>query len=117
MVYDSGSQGLLLNTSMERAKCMKARYKYFPHEIRQVYNLEKIVTLDGWMYILIVKDMYDLKQAALISYDLLKTRLATDGYITCIKNVNIWRHTTKPTKFSLCVDDFKTKYYSKVGAD
>jgi hypothetical protein len=61
--------------------------------------------------------MYGLKQAARIAYDLLKTRLATDGYSPCTENVNIWEHKTRPTKFSLCVDDFGIKYFAKSDAD
>jgi hypothetical protein len=106
-----------LNTPMERAEYMKIRYKYFPEAIRTAYNLDNLVTDDGWVYIRIIKGMYGLKQAARIAYDLLKTRLATDGYSPCTKNVNIWEHKTRPTKFSLCVDDFGIKYFTKSDAD
>ena len=105
-----------LNTPMDRAEYMKIQYKYFPKEVRSAYNLDKIVTTDGWIYIQIIKGMYGLKQAARLAYDLLKKRLSKHGYSPCIENVNFWKHKTRRTKFSLCVDDFGIKYYSKQDA-
>ena len=67
---------------------MKIKYKYFPEKIRQAYNLDGIVTADGWIYVKIIKGMYRLKQAARIAYDLLKRRLATHGYTPCPENIN-----------------------------
>ena len=97
---------------MERAEYMKIQYKYFPESIRQAYQLCNLVTPQGWIYIKITKGMYGLKQAARIAYDLLKTRLAKHGYTPCTDNVNFWQHTTRRTKFSLCVDDFRIKYFT-----
>ena len=31
--------------------------------------------------------------------------------------MNIWKHRSRPTKFSLYVDDFGIKYYSKTDAE
>ena len=90
-----------LNTPMERAEYMKIQYKYFPEEIRIVYNLDTIVTTDGWIYIQIIKGMYGLKQATRLAYDLLKKRLSRHGYSPCIENVNFWKHRTRRAKFSL----------------
>ena len=106
-----------LNTSMERAEYMKIQFKYFPQAIRTAYNLEHLVTSQGWIYIKIKKGMYGLKQAARIAYDLLKRRLATHGYTPCKENINFWKHQWRPTKFSLCVDDFGIKYFHKRDAD
>ena len=78
-----------LNTPMERAEYMKVTYKYFREDIRQGYNLAKIITSDGWVYIRIDKGIYGLKQAARIVYDLLNTRLSKDVYKPYIDNVNI----------------------------
>ena len=101
-----------LNTPMERAEYMKIKYKYFPSSIRTAYDLQHVVTNDGWVYIKIIKGMYSLKQAAKIAYDLLKKRLALHGYYPSPDNINIWRHATRPTKFCLCVDDFGIKYFN-----
>ena len=106
-----------LNTPMQRAEYMKIQYKYFPLAIRLAYNLNQLVTAQGWVYIKIVKGMYGLKQAARIAYDLLKTRLAKHGYTPCTENINFWKHHTRKTKFSLCVDDFGVKYFSPQDAE
>ena len=72
-----------LNTPMARAEYMKIQFKYSPAAIRAAYNLDNLVTSQGWVYIKIKKGMYGLKQAARIAYDLLKRRLAEDGYKPC----------------------------------
>ena len=38
------------------------------------------------------------------------------GYTPCPNTLGIWHHTTRKTKFCLCVDDFGVKYYSKADA-
>ena len=55
---------------------------------------------------------------ALNRQDSLYTRndLAQHGYHPCKYSVGLWRHTTQPTKFCLCVDDFRVKYFSKADA-
>ena len=101
-----------LNTPMERAEYMKIIYKYLPSSIQNAYDLQHVVTNDGWVYIKIIKGMYSLKQAAKIAYDLLKERLALHVYYPFPDNINIWRHATRPTKFCLCVYDFGIKYFN-----
>ena len=39
------------------------------------------------------------------------------GYAPSKPAPNIWTHTIRPTKFSLCVDDFGVKYSSEANAD
>ena len=56
--------------------------------------------------------MYGLKQAARLAYDHLKAKLKTDGYSPDPFATNTWKHTTRPTNFCLCVDDFGIKYYT-----
>ena len=51
-----------LNTPMERAEYMKIKYKYFPSSIRTAYDLQHVVTNDGWVYIKIIKGMYGLNK-------------------------------------------------------
>ena len=101
---------------MERAEYMKIMYKYFPVDVRAAYNLDAIVTPGDWVYVKTVKGMHGLKQAAGITYDVLKTRLATHDYSPCPENINRWRHKTRLTKSSICVDNFGIKYVSKVDA-
>jgi hypothetical protein len=58
---------------------MKILLSQFPEEIVNKYNLNALA-VDGWVYIEIRKGMYGLKQAGLLSNQLLQTRLAPFGY-------------------------------------
>lgn len=77
-----------LNTPMQYAEYMKIHYKYFPKAIRTTYKLDSLVTPQGCVYIKIKKGIHDLKQAARIAYDLLKTRLTNNGYTSCMGDIN-----------------------------
>ena len=46
---------------------MKVKYKYFPENIRNRYELDKKVTPDGYIFIRIKRGMYGLKQAAILA--------------------------------------------------
>ena len=68
---------------MGRPEYMKVKIKYFPADIQKTYNLENLLSADGYVYCRIVKGMYGLKQAARIAYDLLRKHLAQHGYTPC----------------------------------
>ena len=57
--------------------------------------------------------MYGLKQAALLADKYLSDILTTAGYQPISSSLGLWRHITKPTLFSLYVDDFGVKYFNK----
>ena len=61
--------------------------------------------------------MYGLKQAARLAYDDLKAHLKKFGYQPDTVAQNIWTHTTRATKFCLCVDDFGVQYSSEEDAN
>ena len=61
--------------------------------------------------------MYGLKQAAKLARDQLIKTLAPFGYHPTTQSHNIWEHTTRRTKFCLCVDDFGIKYFSQEDAE
>ena len=106
-----------LASPMERPEYMKLLYKHIPDDIRQRYNLDKLVAQDGYIYVKIKKGMYGLKQAAVLAYNQLVKFLAPHGYKPIPHTTGLWYHETCPTKFCLCVDDFGIKYYSKDDAD
>ena len=59
---------------MQRPEYMKVPIRYFPNDIQDKYNLQSIVTTNGFIYIKIKKGMYGLKQAAALAYNnLIKT--------------------------------------------
>jgi hypothetical protein len=68
-----------LGTPMPRFEYMKMLLSHFPEEIIQKYNLNALA-VNSWVYIKIRKGMYGLKQAGLLTNQLLQTRLAPFGY-------------------------------------
>jgi hypothetical protein len=91
---------------------MKMLLSRFPKEIIQKYNLNDLA-VDGWVYIEIRKGMYGLKQAGLLAYQLLQTRLAPFGYYPARHTPGLWLHQTRPISFTLVVDDSVVKYVGK----
>jgi hypothetical protein len=105
-----------MGTPLPRFEYMKILLSRFPEEIVQKYNLNALA-VDCWVYIEIRKDMNGLKQAGLLSKQLLKTRLAPFGYYPACHTPGLWLHKTQPISFSLVVDDFAVKYVGKHHAD
>ena len=71
---------------------MKVPYKHFPPDIRRRYKLDEKVTTNGFIFIKIKKEMYGLKQAAILAYDNLKKQLAKNGYTPIVGTVGMWKH-------------------------
>jgi hypothetical protein len=61
--------------------------------------------------------MYGLKEAAILTYDQLRTHLAPFGYAPVPHTPGLWRHSSKPLTFTLAVDDFGVKYFHKADVD
>jgi hypothetical protein len=62
------------------------------------------------------KGMYGLKQACLLANQLLQKRLKPFGYYPERHTPGLWLHNTKPTAFSLVVDDVAVKYITTADA-
>jgi hypothetical protein len=95
---------------------MKILLSRFPEEIVENYNLDALA-VDGWVYIIIGKGIYGLKEAGLLANQLLQTRLAPFGYYPTRHTPGLWLHKTRPISFSLVVDNFAVKYVGKQHAD
>ena len=65
-----------LNTPMTRYEYMCLLYNILPEEVIKQYQLDKIKTADGWVYMEIQKGMYGLPQAGILANKLLTERLA-----------------------------------------
>ena len=91
---------------------MKFHIATIPQEIINEYNLLNIVKNQGFVYVKIVKGMYLLKQAGIISHRALIHHLALFGYHPARHNPGLWQHETRYTIFTLVVDDFSIKYTS-----
>ena len=61
--------------------------------------------------------MYGFKQATRLTYDDLKKHLKTYGYEPNKIAQIIWKHSTRKTKFCLCVDDFGVQYFNEDDAN
>ena len=69
-----------LCTPMKRFEYMRLKITDIPEEIIREYELQALVTSDGYVYCEIQKGMYGLPQAGIIAQELLKEQLAKYGY-------------------------------------
>ena len=102
-----------LQSFLEVPEYLRIHSKYFCEALRKKYNINKIIAPNGFVYCCIKRGMYSLKQAAKLAREQLIKHLAPYGYHPSPHSPNIWYHTSRPTKFCLCVDDFGVKYYSQ----
>jgi hypothetical protein len=116
-LHYGGYKGLFLNTPMTCFEYMQIKISVIPEEIIAEYNLRDIVMEDGYVYCEIGKGMYGLPQAGIIAQELLTERLAKHGYHQSKIIPGLWRYETRPTIFTLVVDDFAIKIMSKNDAD
>ena len=105
-----------LYSFMKTPEYMKIPVKFIPDDIIKKYNINALEH-KGYVYIKIKRDMYGLKQAAWLAYGQLREYLQPYGYLPDPNHQGIWYHTTKRTRFCLCVDDFGIKYYDKADAE
>ena len=73
--------------------------------------------MDGYVYFQVEKGMYGLPQAGIIAQDLLKDRFAKYGYSQSQLTPGLWKHESRPTIFTLVVDDFSIKYLNDKNAN
>ena len=106
-----------LASPMRRCEYMRVRLKHFPPDIQERYHLKELATSDGWVYIRISKGMYGLRNAAILAYNNLRSKLLPFGYVPVEGTVGLWKHNTRRIKFCLCVDDFGIQYNTKEDAD
>ena len=106
-----------LCSDMDEFEYIKIPYRWIPEEIRKQYKLADLVEPDGTVYCEVRKGMYGLKQAARLAFDQLIKKLEPHGYYPVRESPGLWKHTTRPTVFTLCVDDFGIKYCHKDDAD
>ena len=106
-----------LATPMPRKEYMRVPLRYFPPDIITLYNLDEIVTRDGFIYIEIHKGMYGLKNAAILAYNNLKKNLLPFEYVPFEETVGLWNHKKRRTKFCVCIDDFGIKSFSNNDRD
>ncbi len=99
-----------LNTPMDRPEYLRIKISDIPEDVIHHYNLQDIVEEDGYVYCQVKKGMYGVPQAGIIAQDLLEERLAKDGYSQSQITPGLWKHESRPTIFTLVVDNFAIKY-------
>ena len=95
-----------LEIPMSRSKYTRIYSKYFPPDIRALYQIDRPIVEDRYVYIKITKGVYGLKQATIIAYNQLISHMEPHGYYPVPFTTGLWAHKTRRTMFSLCVDDF-----------
>jgi hypothetical protein len=102
-----------LNTPMKCKEYMRLKITDIPDKIMKVYNLQELVTEDRYVYCVINKGMYGLPQVGIIAQELLAERLSKHVYHQSKIIPGLWAHKTRPTTFTLVVDDFAIKIKSE----
>ena len=92
---------------------MRIHSKYFDQEFHDLYQLHDKVDKNGYVYCEVKLGMYGLNQAAILVYLQLKEHLVEHGYHPCKETTGLWRHKTRKTVFSLCIDDIRVKYFNR----
>ena len=86
------------------------KISYFLDDVIEHYKLKDKVDAKGNVYVKCVRGMYGLPHAGIIAQQLLESRLNHHGYHQSRITPGFWKHNTRPTCFSLLVDDFGVKY-------
>ena len=102
-------KNMYLETPLDRYEYMKMPLRLIPDDIIEHYGLKE-KTLNGYAYMEIRRGMYGLPQAGILANKLLRERLARHGYFEQPHTPGLWKHTSRPIWFNLCVDDFGVKY-------
>jgi hypothetical protein len=105
-----------LETPMDEYEYMRIPVWVVPDTIMQEYDLTKLIVI-GFLYVEIRKGMYGLPQSGRIANDRLTKFLAPHGYTPVPITPGLWKHTDRPTTFTLVVDDFGVKYTTQDDAD
>ena len=102
-----------LQSFLSKPEYMRIHSHYFSQRFRKLYKICHKIAPDCYVYCIILRGMYSLKQAAILAYRRLVAHLRLHGHYPCEGTTGLWCHKTLPTKFALCVNDFMVKYFHK----
>jgi hypothetical protein len=107
---------IYLNTPMEEKDWV---YLHVPiADVPQcILDLYKPVIKNGFVYVLVMKGMYGLKQVGKLANNLLQTNLGAYSYAPVPIMPGLWKHETRDISFTLVVDDFGISYCKKSDLD
>ena len=61
--------------------------------------------------------MYGLKEAGILAFNFIVKNLTPFRY-TPVRHISgLWKHGSRPTMFTLCMDDFGIKYHTQEDLD
>jgi hypothetical protein len=106
-----------LFTPMKRPEYMRLKKTDIPEEIMREYQLQELVTVDGYVFCKITKGMYGLPQSGIIAQELVAEKLAEYGYHQSKIIPGLWTHETRRTTFTLVVDNFAIKIMGENNAE
>ena len=84
-----------LEILISRVEYIRIHSKYSPPDIRELYHIEGLVAVDGYVYIQIMKGIYGLKKSALISYNKLISYMDPHSYYPVPFTTGLWEHNTR----------------------
>ena len=100
---------------MKYFQYMHIHQKFIPQEVLDKYDI--IFDDRDFTYVEIRRGMYGLKEAGVVAFDQLVQKLKRFGYKPMPQTPGLWKHTSRRTTFTRCVDDFGIQYLSKADAD
>jgi hypothetical protein len=109
-------KNFFLGTPLHYYQYLRIHESMIPQEIFDEYP-ELVVESNGYVYFEVRKGIYGLKEAGLMAFQHLVKNLAKHGYEPMKFTPGLWRHRSRPTTFTLCVDDFGAKYFTKEDAN
>ena len=89
---------------MKYFQYMRIHKIIIPQEVLDEYNI--IFHDRNYTYVEICRGMYGLKEAGVIAFDQLVRELKRFGYKPMSQTPGLWKHTSRRTAFTLCVDNF-----------
>ena len=109
-------KNFFLGSPMNYKQYARVHASLIPQEIFDEYPDMKVEG-DGFVYLEARKGIYGLKEAGLLAFKHLVSNLSPFGYEPMPFTPGLWRHRSRPTTFTLCVDDFGIKFFCKADAD
>jgi hypothetical protein len=102
-----------LMTPLHQPEFIRMKLSDIPDKIINEYKLQNKTTPSRSIHIVANRGMYSLPKSGLIANKLLEKRLNKHGYWQSKLVPGLWRHDTRPIRFTLVVDDFGVKYIGK----
>ena len=101
---------------MNRYEYMKMPISIFPQHVIEEYNLLKKV-YKGCVWMEIWRSIYGLPKSGKLATEYLRKNLAAHGCYEVKHTPGMWKHISRPIKFTLLVDDFGVKYTRRKDAE